>query len=63
MKDEYRFFELHGIDGTRGAAYVVFNNLKHSGAAKALEHLRCIVLIAGLGKGKRVTEESPYASR
>jgi len=63
MKDKYSFFELHGINGTIGAAGIVFNNLKNSSAAKALEHLRRIVLIAGLGKGKCVTEKSPYAGR
>lgn len=63
MKDEDSCFELHGINGTIGAAGIVFNNLKHSGAAKALKHLRCIVLIAGLSKGKCLTEESPYVSR
>ncbi len=63
MKDKYSFFELHGIDGSIGAAGIVLYYLKHSGTAKAFENLRRIVLIAGLSKGKCVTEESPYASR
>ena len=63
MKDKYSFVKLNCINGTIGAAGIVFYNLKHSGAAKALEHLRCIVVIAGLSKGKCVTEESPYVSR
>ena len=63
MQNKYSFFELHGINGTIGAAPIVFNNLKHSGAAKALEHLRRIVLITGLSKGKSVTEESSYVGR
>ncbi len=63
MQDKYSFFELHGIDGTIGAAHIVFNNLEHTRAAEALEHLRCIVSITGLGKGKRETEESPYSGR
>ena len=63
MKDKYSFFELHGKNGTIGAADIVFYNLKHSGTAKALEHLRGIVLIPGLSKGKCVTEVSPCVSR
>ena len=63
MKDKYCFFELRGINGTISAAGIVFNNLKHPGAAKALEHFRRIVLIAGLSKGKCVTEKSPYVGR
>ena len=61
MKDKYGLFELHGIDGTIGPADMVFNHLKHSRAAKSFEHLCCIVLIAGLSKGERITEKSPYA--
>ena len=63
MQNTYRFFELYGIHGTIGAAPIVFNNLKHSGAAKAFEYLRRIVLIAGLSKEKRVPEESPDLGR
>ncbi len=62
MQNTYSFFELHGIHGTIGTAPIVFNNLKHSGAPKALEHLRRIVLIAGLSKEKRVPEESPTSA-
>ena len=63
VQDKYSFVELHGINRAVGTAGIVFNNLKHSGAAKALEHLRGIVLITGLSKGKCVTEESPYVRR
>lgn len=59
MQNKDRFFELHGIYSTIGAAPIVFDNLKHSGAAKAREHLRRIVLITGLSKRKSVPEESP----
>ena len=60
MQDKYSFVELHGINRAVGAAGIVFNDLKPSGAAKTPEHLRGIVLITGLGKGKCVTEDSPY---
>ncbi len=60
MQDKDRFGELNGLDSTIGAASIVFNNLKNSSAAEALEHLCGIVLITRLGKGKCVTEESPY---
>ena len=63
MQNKYGFFELHGINGTIGAAPIVLNNLEHPGAAKSLEHLRRIVLIADLSKGKSVAEESPYVGR
>ena len=63
MQDKYRFSDSHGINGTLGAAGIVFNKLKYSRTAKALEHLRRIVPITGLSKGKRVTEESPYVGR
>ena len=63
MQNEYSFFKLYGINRTVSATDVIFNNLKHPGATKSLEHLRRIVLIAGLSKGKCVTEESPYVSR
>ena len=59
MHNNDLFFALHGIYSTLGAAPIVFDNLKHSGAAKAREHLRRIVLITGLSKRKRVPEESP----
>jgi len=63
MQNKDSFFELHGIHGTIGATPIVFTHLKHSGAANALEHLRRIMLITGLSKETRVTEEPPYIGR
>ena len=55
--------ELHGVDGAVRAPGIVFQHLEHAGAAKALEHLRCVVLIAGLRKGQGVAEKPPHVGR
>lgn len=63
MQDEDRFLELHGIHRSIGAAPVVFDHLKHTRAAETFEHLRVIMLIAGLSQRQRVPKESPTGNR
>ena len=61
VQDERGFFELHGVDGAVRATGIVIDHLEHTGAAKALEHLRCVMLIARLSKGQCITKEPPHA--
>src|SRR5690349_11707768 len=63
MQDEDCLFELHGIHRSIGAAPIVFDHFKHTGAAESLEHLRIIMLITSLRQRQRVPEESSNVSR
>lgn len=63
VQDEHGFLVLHGVDSTIGAAHIILDDLKYARTPEALEHLRCVVLVASLSKGQCVTEEPTHVSR
>ena len=63
VQDEYRFFKLDCIDGAVGSARIVFNKLQYACAAKTLQHLCRIVLLAVLREMQSVPEEFAYRNR
>ncbi|OLP07724.1 hypothetical protein BLL52_0820 [Rhodoferax antarcticus ANT.BR] len=60
MQDEHSILEFHGVNSAVRPAYVVFDNLKHTSTAKALEHLCRTMLIATLRKIQGVTKKLPH---
>ena len=48
VENEHRFWKLHGVHGTVGAANLAFHHLKNPGATEAFEYLGCVVPITSL---------------
>ena len=44
MQNENSLFELYGVDSTIRSVGIVFDHLKYASAAKALKHLRRVML-------------------
>ena len=63
VQDEHRFRERHRVDCSIRAAGIVFADLQHADTTEALEHLRCIVLVAHLCQRQRVTEPPTHVGR
>lgn len=59
VQDKHRLGKPHGVDSAVGAAGIVFHRLQHPGAAKALEHLGHVMLVASLGQRQGIAEETP----
>ena len=60
MQNENSLFELYGVDSTIRSVGIVFDHLKYASAAKALKHLRRVMLTTSLRKIQCVTKELPH---
>lgn len=63
VQDEHSFGEPHGVDGAISTTTIAFDDFQNTGTSKALEHLRCRVLVPMLRKVQGVTEKLPYFRR